>query len=182
MGYFRSSLSSVLPNSISMSKLKNAELPNVGYFYYCVSTPIEILLNGLAACSYEEEIILACRSTPPPPNLKFAGHFRSLAERAEFRKPADTVVWPARPSQQAPRGEEGKGRRLLGTVGLAGQTTDKGAQMSDGRLGALIGMLSLKSKIVSSSADVWRAMQVYNIIKILWESKCKVKYKSSATI
>ena len=26
------------------------------------------------------------------------------------------LVWPARPSQQAPRGEEGKGRRLLGTV------------------------------------------------------------------
>ena len=64
----------------------------------------------------------------PPQNLKFTGYFRSLAERAEFRKPAD-----------------------------------KGAQMSDGRLAALIGMLSPKSRIASSPAEVWRAMQVYNI-------------------
>ena len=31
--------------------------------------------------------------------------------------------------------------------------------MSDGRLAALIGMLRLKSRIESSPADVWRAMQ-----------------------
>ena len=48
--------------------------------------------------------------------------------------------------------------------------------MSDGRLAAFIGMLSPKSRIASSPADVWRAMQVYNTIKNLWESKCKVKY------
>ena len=50
-----------------------------------------------------------------------------------------------------------------------------GAQMSDRRLAALIGMLRPKSRIASSSADVWRAMQVGNAINDLWESKCKVK-------
>ena len=49
-----------------------------------------------------------------------------------------------------------------------------GAQMSDGGLTALIGMLRPKSRIASSPADVWRAMQMYNT-KYLWESKCKVK-------
>ena len=48
--------------------------------------------------------------------------------------------------------------------------------MSDGRLAAFIGMLSLKFRIALSLADVWRAMQVYNTIKSLWESKCEVKY------
>ena len=50
-----------------------------------------------------------------------------------------------------------------------------GAQMSDGRLAALIGMLRSKSRIVLSPADVWRAMQVCHAINNLWESKCKVK-------
>ncbi len=47
--------------------------------------------------------------------------------------------------------------------------------MSDGGLAALIGMLRPKSRIASSPADVWRAMQVCNNIDNLWESKCKVK-------
>ena len=51
-----------------------------------------------------------------------------------------------------------------------------GAQMSDGRLATLIGMLGPKSRIASSPVDVWRAMQVCNTIHHLWESKCKVKY------
>ena len=50
-----------------------------------------------------------------------------------------------------------------------------GAQMSDGRLAALIGMLRPKSRITSSPADVWRAMQVCNTLNDLWESKCKAK-------
>ena len=50
-----------------------------------------------------------------------------------------------------------------------------GSQMSDGRLAALIGMLRSKSRIASSPADIWRAMQVCNTINNLWESKCKVK-------
>ena len=54
--------------------------------------------------------------------------------------------------------------------------------MTDGRLTALIGMLSPKSRTTSSPADVWRAMQVCNTLNNLWESKCKVKYLSSATI
>ena len=48
--------------------------------------------------------------------------------------------------------------------------------MSDERLATLIGMVSPKSRSASSSADVWRAMQVCNTIHILWESKCEVKY------
>ena len=51
-----------------------------------------------------------------------------------------------------------------------------GAEMSDRRLSALIGMLRLKSRIASSPADVWRAMQVCNTLNNLWESMCKVKY------
>ena len=50
-----------------------------------------------------------------------------------------------------------------------------GMQMSDGRLATLIGMLRPKSRIASSPADVWRAMQMCNTINDLWESKCKVK-------
>lgn len=50
------------------------------------------------------------------------------------------------------------------------------AQMSDGGLVALIGTLRPKSRIASSPADIWRAMQVCNTIKILRESKCEVKY------
>ena len=46
-----------------------------------------------------------------------------------------------------------------------------GAQMGDGRLAALIGMLRPKSRIASIPADVWRAMQVCNTINNLWESK-----------
>ena len=57
-----------------------------------------------------------------------------------------------------------------------------GAQMSDGRLAALIGMLRPKSRSASSTSDVWRAMQVCNTLNDLWESKCKVKYSSSAAI
>ena len=34
------------------SKLRNEELPNVGYFYYCVSRRNK---HGLAACFYEDE-------------------------------------------------------------------------------------------------------------------------------
>ena len=49
-----------------------------------------------------------------------------------------------------------------------------GAQMSDGRLAALIGILRPKSRIASSPADVCRAMQVCNKLNNLWESKCKV--------
>ena len=62
-------------------------------------------------------------------NKLFTGYFRSLAERAEFRK------------------------RLLAI------------EMSDGRLAALIGMPSSKSRIASGPADVWRAMQVGNTIR-----------------
>ena len=51
-----------------------------------------------------------------------------------------------------------------------------GTQNSDRRLAALIGMLRPKSRIALSPADVWRAMQVCNTVKNLWESKCKVKY------
>ena len=47
-----------------------------------------------------------------------------------------------------------------------------GAEMSDRRLSAL----RLKSRIASSPADVWRAMQVCNTLNNLWESMCKVKY------
>ena len=50
-----------------------------------------------------------------------------------------------------------------------------GAQMSDGRLAALIGVLKLKSRIASNPADVQRAMQVCNTLNNLWENKCKVK-------
>ena len=50
-----------------------------------------------------------------------------------------------------------------------------GAQMSDGRLAALIGMLKPKSGIASSPADVWKAMQVCNTLNNLWKNKCKVK-------
>ena len=39
-----------------------------------------------------------------------------------------------------------------------------GAQMSDGRLAALIGMLKPKSRIALSLPNVWRAMQVCNTI------------------
>ena len=51
-----------------------------------------------------------------------------------------------------------------------------GAQMSNGRPAALIGMLRPKSRSASSPADVERAMLVCNTIKILWESKCEVQY------
>ena len=50
-----------------------------------------------------------------------------------------------------------------------------GEQMSDGRVAALIGVLRPKSRIASSPADVWRAMQVCNTLNDLRESKCKVK-------
>ena len=50
-----------------------------------------------------------------------------------------------------------------------------GAEMIDGRLTALIGMVRLKSRIASSPDDIWRAMQVCNTLNNLWESKCKVK-------
>ena len=46
--------------------------------------------------------------------------------------------------------------------------------MSNRRLSALIGMLRPEFRIASSPAAVWRAMQVYNTIKI-WKSKYKVK-------
>ena len=48
-----------------------------------------------------------------------------------------------------------------------------GAQMSDGRLDALIGMLSPKSRIASGPADVWRAMQVYNTINVFRKASVK---------
>ena len=51
-----------------------------------------------------------------------------------------------------------------------------GAQMSDGRLDALIGMLRPKSRSAFSLADVWRAIPVCNTMNNLWESKCKLKY------
>ena len=47
-----------------------------------------------------------------------------------------------------------------------------GAQMTDGRLAALIGMLRPKSRIASIPANVWRAIQVWNTIDNMWESKC----------
>ena len=50
-----------------------------------------------------------------------------------------------------------------------------GAQISDGRIDAMTGMLRTKSRIASSAVDIWRAMQVYNTINNLWESKFKVK-------
>ena len=42
-----------------------------------------------------------------------------------------------------------------------------GAQMNDGRVAALIGVLRPKSRIASSPADVWRAMQARNTLKML---------------
>ena len=50
------------------------------------------------------------------------------SDAVECSPPENGIVWPARPSQQAPRGEEGKGRPFpsspLGACwdGLAGQT------------------------------------------------------------
>ena len=49
-----------------------------------------------------------------------------------------------------------------------------GTQMSDGGLAALVSMLRPKSRIASSTSDVWRAMPVCNT-NDLWENKCKVK-------
>ena len=48
-----------------------------------------------------------------------------------------------------------------------------GAQMSDRRLAALIGMLRPKSRIALSPAEVWRAMQVCNKINNLWKTSVK---------
>ena len=46
--------------------------------------------------------------------------------------------------------------------------------MNNGRLSALIGMLRPEFRIALSPATIWRAMQVYNTIKI-WKSKHEVK-------
>ena len=50
-----------------------------------------------------------------------------------------------------------------------------GAQMSDERLAALIGMLRTKSSIASVLRRL-ESIQVCNTSNNLWESKCKVKY------
>ena len=111
------------------SKLRNEELLNVVYFYYCVSTPKQTKLTRTGCLFLRVRIIIEYWSKIP----KFA------------------------------RLKELSSQKLLAI----------GAQISDGRssLAAYIDMLRPKSRIVLSLADVWRAMQVCNTIKILWESK-----------